>query len=283
VTTDLDSILSGGGAAAPAPETTEPTSPTPDADLPQPNSVAVPEGEAEPQGDERGMVPLAALQESRGKVKRYTEQVADFERRLKESNEHAERRFNDLIARLQPQQQQPQQPQEEPDFWADPKAAIQSWLAPVVGQLQSSTEQRFDVVTRSLAEQHLGADKVKAAEDAFVNAAKAGQVDQSDWLRVKDAPNRYAAAVKWHNDQAIKAELQQAGGDLGSLREKIKAEILAELETQQGTGTAPAPANNGAAPRPVMPTNLASARNVGVRSGPAWGGPRPLADIFSRK
>jgi hypothetical protein len=275
VTTDLDSILSGDGAPAPAPEV------TPEVKTAEPAQAEPqqPEGEAEPQGDERGMVPLAALQESRGKVKRYTEQVADFERRLKESSEQAERRFNDLVARLQPQQQQPQQPQEEPDFWADPKAAIQSWLAPVVGQMQSSTEQRFDVVTRSLAEQHLGADKVKAAEDAFVNAVKLGQVDVSDYNRVKDAPNRYAAAVKWHNEQAIKTELQQAGGDLGSLREKIKAEILAELN--QGDGTVPA--SNGAAPRPVMPTNLASARNVGVRSGPAWGGPQPLADIFARK
>jgi hypothetical protein len=281
--TDLDSILSGQGAAAPAPETTEPTPKQETAPTQEGEGLTTDTGgggEAEPQGDERGMVPLAALQESRGKVKRYTEQVADFERRLKESNEHAERRFNDLVARLQPQQQQPQQPQEEPDFWADPKAAIQSWLAPVVGQMQSSTEQRFDVVTRSLAEQHLGADKVKAAEDAFVNAVKSGQVDVSDYNRVKDAPNRYAAAVSWHNDQAIKAELQQAGGDLGSLREKIKAEILAELETQQGTGTAPA--TTGAA-RTAMPTNLASARNVGVRSGPAWGGPQPLADIFARK
>jgi hypothetical protein len=275
VTTDLDSILPGG-AVAPEPEVT-PEVKTAEAPQAEPQQ---PEGEAEPQVDERGMVPLAALQESRGKVKRYTEQVAAFEQRLKESNEQAERRFNDLVARLQPQQQQPQQPQEEPDFWADPKAAIQSWLAPVVGQLQSSTEQRFDVVTRSLAEQHLGADKVKAAEDAFVNAVKAGQVDVSDYNRVRDAPNRYAAAVKWHQDQAIKAELQQAGGDLGSLREKIKAEILAELN--QGDNNT-APATNGAAPRPVMPTNLASARNVGVRSGPAWNGPLPLADIFSRK
>jgi hypothetical protein len=226
VTTDLDSILPGG-AVAPEPEVT-PEVKTAEAPQAEPQQ---PEGEAEPQVDERGMVPLAALQESRGKVKRYTEQVAAFEQRLKESNEQAERRFNDLVARLQPQQQQPQQPQEEPDFWADPKAAIQSWLAPVVGQLQSSTEQRFDVVTRSLAEQHLGADKVKAAEDAFVNAVKAGQVDVSDYNRVRDAPNRYAAAVKWHQDQAIKAELQQAGGD----------------------------------------------------PGPAWNGPLPVADIFSRK
>lgn len=34
--------------------------------------------------------------------------------------------------------------------------------------------------------------------------------------------------------------------------------------------------------RPVFPSNIAGARNVGVRSGPVWSGPAPLQDIFDR-
>ena len=35
-------------------------------------------------------------------------------------------------------------------------------------------------------------------------------------------------------------------------------------------------------PAPVFPSNLAGARNVGSRSGPAWSGPPSLDDIFDR-
>lgn len=38
------------------------------------------------------------------------------------------------------------------------------------------------------------------------------------------------------------------------------------------------------APMPqVFPSNLAGARNVGSRSGPAWSGPTPIKDIFDRR
>jgi hypothetical protein len=32
----------------------------------------------------------------------------------------------------------------------------------------------------------------------------------------------------------------------------------------------------------VMPSNIAGARNVGSRTGPAWSGPPSLQDIFAR-
>lgn len=35
-------------------------------------------------------------------------------------------------------------------------------------------------------------------------------------------------------------------------------------------------------PQPVFPTNIAAARNVGGRKGPAWTGPTPIGDIFDR-
>ena len=60
-------------------------------------------------------------------------------------------------------------------------------------------------------------------------------------------------------------------------RERVRAELLAELGTQQATAE---PATTVPA---VMPSNLAGARNVGSRSsGPAYAGPTPLSDIFDR-
>ena len=87
-----------------------------------------------------------------------------------------------------------------------------------------------------------------------------------------NSPNRYAAAVQWHKRQQVAAEI---GDDPVAFREKVKAELLAEL--QQKTET-----EQPAQPAPVMPSNLATNRNVGARSGPAWGGPPTLGDIFKR-
>jgi hypothetical protein len=118
-----------------------------------------------------------------------------------------------------------------------------------------------------------GADKVKEAEEAFVQAVQSRTLEVADYHKVVNSPNRYAAAVEWHKRQTA---LKEIGDDPASYKERLKAELLAEL--QQGQP----PANNAAAAVPVMPSNLATARNVGSRSGPAWGGPTPLNDIFKR-
>ena len=73
----LDSILSGEGAPASEPQAAAPA--TPETTQEQPQGQPEPASNDEPQTDERGMVPVAALQAERQKAKRYTEQVAEFQ------------------------------------------------------------------------------------------------------------------------------------------------------------------------------------------------------------
>lgn len=117
-------------------------------------------------------------------------------------------------------------------------------------------------------------EAVDAAEQAFIDAVKGQTLDPADYDKVLKAPNRYAAAVEWHKREQQRAEF----ADPAALRDKLKAEILAELQggnQQQGQQAQQAAR--------VMPSNLAGERNVGNRSGPAWSGPQSLNDIFDRR
>ena len=54
----------------------------------------------------------------------------------------------------------------------------------------------------------------------------------------------------------------------------MREKVLAEL--QQGDG------QQAQQRQAAMPSNFASARNVGSRAGPAWSGPASIQDIFKR-
>lgn len=97
-----------------------------------------------------------------------------------------------------------------------------------------------------------------------VNPAAAGE-----YQAIMQSRHPYGTLVEWHKKREA---AQEIGDDPAAYRERLKAELLAEMQS--------APA--ASAPTPVMPSNLAGARNVGSRSGPAWSGPQPLNDIFDR-
>lgn len=123
MTTPLDTILSGQGTPAPEKETTQVT---------QPETGTQPEAGSEPEAPSEGgkSVPIEALHAERQKTKRYTEQIADFDRKLTESNTAWERRINQLMERVAPQP-------EKPDFFVDPDAAVRAAIGPVVQQISS--------------------------------------------------------------------------------------------------------------------------------------------------
>lgn len=269
MSTDLESILSGQ-ASTPAPETR--TEPQPETTQ-EPQGTVEPSSESDPQADERGHVPVAALQAEREKGrKKYTDAVTDFEKRFSEADQRWQQRFDQLVGNLtRPQQPQPEQPA-TPDYWEDPAAFVQHGarqaVAPVMSQIQG--------LQRGMAEMQFKPEVVAEAEQAFNAAAAAGNIDPAVHARINNSPNPWAAAVQWHQQQTAMAEI---GSDPAAYKAKLAEEIRAQLmaEIQQGQQ---APAAQRAAP--VMPSNFATGRNVGARSGPAWSGPPSLDDIFKR-
>lgn len=267
----LESILSGERETAPAPEVTNPT--------PQPETTEQPQGQPDPsssddpQPDETGKVPLAALHAERSKVKRYTEQVAEFQTKLEQQNAQWEQRFSQIIGAMQqPRQAQPEA-KPAPEIWDDPNAYVRSQAMEMVSPLR----QQMLAMARQVAEIQFQPDAVKAAEEAFNRAAAAGQIDPEIHRRINASPNPFAAAVQWHQHTTTMAEIgSDPAAYKAKLRDELKAEIMAELNPsgQQPAGTQPAQ---------PMPSNFAAARNAGTRAGPAWSGPPTLDDIFRRK
>lgn len=263
----LDSLLSGGGNA---PETEEKEVATQVLDEGDGQKQEQIEAE-QPEGQQgQRMVPHEALHAEKQKVKRYTEEVADFRKQLSGTNAAWERRMADLVKAVTPKQEAPP----KPDWFENPEVATQHAVQSTVSPQFEQINQQLLAIARDNAETRFTPEVVSTAEQEFIKALQSQTLDPADYQKVVSSPNRYAAAVQWHKQQQAKAEI---GDDPAAFRAKLEAEILAK----HGLTTEGAAAEVPAQPKaPVMPSNLAGARNVGSRSGPAWSGPPSLQDIF---
>jgi hypothetical protein len=265
--TDLESILAGRDGA-PAPENETPVEATKEA---QEQPAEAPEAEAPSDGDKPGTVPHAALAKEREKVKRYTEQVAEFERKLAEQDARWAQRFEQLTASLQPKPQAPQ----APDFWEAPEQAMDYRLNQALTPVQQALQSQREEFSRMMAIEKFGEGAINEAYQALAGLKAANPAEfQAAYSKVMSSPHPFGSLVNWHAQQKTLSEI---GTDPEAYREKIKAEILAEMQANGGQPGALA------APAAAMPSNFATARNVGTRAGPAWAGPTPLADIFASR
>jgi hypothetical protein len=263
----LDNILASR-ETVPAQETQDQTTQAAEVTEAESTEQATETTEGEPSKD--GKPPIGAIRQAEREkaTKRYTEQVADFDKRLAETNAAWDRRFTQLLETVKPKAE----PQPAPDIFENPSAFVHQQ---VNGPL---TEMRQVLMhnSRLIAEQRHSDDAVQAADDAFSRAVAARSIDPSDYQRVMNSPNPYDAAVKWHKRQQAQAEI---GDDPAAFRTKVEAEIRAKLEQEAQNGQTEQTTQTQ---QRVMPSNLAAARNVGSRAGPTWGGPKPLNDIFKR-
>src|SRR5690349_1999035 len=121
--TDLDNILSGQGDAAPenTPENTATQVVTEGQQAGGEQQADVTE-----QGEQQGqkMVPHEALHAEKQKTKRYTEEVSSLRSEIAERDAAWERR----IAQLMEAQKPKQEPQQKPDWYENPDAALQHGL-----------------------------------------------------------------------------------------------------------------------------------------------------------
>lgn len=286
MTRDLDEILSG---AEPAQETStaEPIAqveaPSEPQDQGQPRAAdgkfaskasdaieqqaqATVEGTAPQAERQHGMVPQPALHAARETAKTERDRADRLERQLAE--------LTGKVSVLTTMRDQPQPQAEQPkpkDFWEDPDNYVQTAVAPIQQQME---RQRLDF-SKALAMRDHGEETLKSAFDAFGEAVRSDPSAQHEYKRIMASAHPYDELVSWHKRTSALSEI---GADPNAYRERVKAELMAELGLAAGTP----PATAAASPSPVMPSNLAGARNVGTRSGPAWSGPKPLNDIFDR-
>lgn len=228
----------------------------------------------EPSGDgegRQGFVPQQALHAEKQKVKRYTEQVGEFEKTLgtvREQNAALTRQVTELLQRIPQQKTEQQQP---PDQFEDFPGATRHVVQPEFQRI----EQQLLAIAKDTAITRFTEEKVNEAEQAFISAMQSQKLDPADFQKVVHSPNRYAAAVQWHQRHLAQAEI---GDDPAAFKAKVEAELREKIkaELQQGDGQQTLERT-----APVMPSNFSGVRNAGSRSGPAWSGPPSLNDIFS--
>lgn len=238
------------------PETTE----APEASESQAQETTQGEGNA----NQQKMVPHEALHAEKQKVKRYTEQVASFEQTLKERDDAWERRFNQMLEKLGPNPEQAPQA----DWYADPQAAFQQGLTQAVSPIEQKLANFEFQIMRMSAEQRYGADKIREFEAYAEEAAKRGDPEiRALAVEMRASSDPIGVGLKWYEKKTFDPEAERK-----RIAEEERQKVLEEMKLQQ-TQTP----NVG-----VMPSNLAGARNVGSRSGPNWGGPPSLQDIFKR-
>jgi hypothetical protein len=256
MTTSLDSILSGADAAASA-DATAPE-PTANADAPAPRA---PDSETR----EPANVPVAALREERDKGrKRYTEAVESFERKLAEQNAAWEWRMEQLAGALRGGQQPQQALAHSP---TDPDQAVDRRIAVALQPVAASQQLIMERMSQQFALQSHGAEAVQAAYGALEAHIKQDpRAALGDYQRIMSSHDPWSELVRWHGKESV---LREIGDDPAAYRARLKAELLEELGV------------HGARRTPLLPTNLAGARNAGPRE-PAWGGPLQLQDIFDR-
>lgn len=217
------------------------TQPTPAAAQPQPI-------EDDP-SEEASAAPSTPTQEHRVPVKELQEERQKRQEAMRRADELAERlaRLEGAFSATQPRA--PQQPQPQaPDFFEDPSGFVNHAVQPLAQQQQEMREQ----FSQMLAIRDHGQDKVQAAYAEMAQAIKSDPQTRFDYQRIMASPHPYDELVKWHGR---KQALNEIGEDPAAYRERLKQELLAEL---QASSPAPAAAAS-TAPNPASIPSLTRA------------------------
>lgn len=247
---ELDQVLNGDPTPGEPMGDPQPQDPTPQDPAPaDPAPEPAPAPAAPPAAThEAKTVPLDALEAERKQRKDWKEKALRLEGEL---------------AAYQ-RQQQVQQPQADPEP-VDPLAAVQNQVL----------NERFNMSEMIARRDYQDLDEKLAIFE------KAAQANPALAAQLRTQPHPW----DWMYKEAQKLQLmQEIGENPASYREKLKAELLAELGQPQAQAPAPAPAAAAPAPAPAaqIPQSLATARSAGARSAPAWSGPSTLDSILGK-
>lgn len=243
---DFETIFDGKQPAEPQAEPAPTTAPEPQAepqDAPkgepqEPASADAANGEPPSPGNEKN-VPLAALEAVRKEKTDWKEKAIRYEEQLKQLQE-----------RQQAPQQQPQQPQRD--------------LTPH----EIAFNERLNTSELLAREKHPDMDEKLAAWTAAA--------DKNPALGAELLNQRHPWEYVYQQGARLLA-MQEIGDDPAAFKERMRQELLAEMQAQPAATAQPAPAPASAA---ALPTSLATARSTAGRSAAAYTGPRPFDELF---
>lgn len=226
---DMDDVFNANGtdaeqgqAAQPAPVVEAQPAPQP---APEPQGV-IEGAPPAPVVEEQRHVPISAILDEREKRQQYQREAEEL-RRWKAEREAQE-------------QTKPK------DFYEDPDG----YLRNVQQQQQHAIwNERLNMSEMMAVNKH-GDETVTQAADAFKQAAAKNPALVHEFTQQRDP---YGFVVQWHKRNAALTEI---GEDPAAYKERIRTELMAELQAQQ-----PAPAVQQSAPR--IPGSLSQAPSAG--------------------
>lgn len=170
---------------------------------------------------------------------------------------------------------EPKAPDLESEFYSNPVAFVQKQLATTDVDAKL-TKFRVDVSEHYARKAHVDYDEKVGA---FMEAAKS---QPHLWQQMQGAAS--PAEFAYDYGSAF-LEAQEFGGDLKAYKDKLRADILAEIQAGnaavgESQHAAPGVAQRQPPVRPPIPKSNASARGSGATSTPAWSGPRSLDEIL---
>jgi hypothetical protein len=118
-----------------------------------------------------------------------------------------------------------------------------------------------------------GEEAVNAAYEALDTAMKADpRLDAEIKARLQTSRDPFGEIVRWHKTQSERNAPQDVEAEV----ERRLAERLAQMNGGY------APQSQPYAPQQPYPSNFANSRNAGGKQSQAWGGPKPLSEVFGR-
>ena len=215
----------------------------------QPEPVDTGDNEASPpdadQSNDGPYVPRRALEDERRKRQEYEQQIQQMNRWMEQ------------------QQQQYQQPAPEapqmPDPWTDPEAAMQWQRQQMEQQFEQRLAQREqqEMQQRVVFSEHLVKQQHEDYDQVTELFAQAAQSDPRLFQSMISHPMPAQYAYEVGKQMQL---MQDVGSDPQAYRERIKAEILAEMQGEQTPGNTPRQ------PSAPVPKSLASKTNAQPRN-----------------
>jgi len=196
--------------------------------------------DAPPASEDTPHVPRKALEDERRKRQQLEQELAQ----MRQTQQH-------------PQHQQAPQEQHQ--------------LPPEVFLQQQIVNERLNMSEMIVRQQHDDVDTVieRFQQEAQNNPALGAQLQSQThpW--------------KWAYDYAKRLMLMdEIGSDPEAYKQRLREQLMAELQQQQQEQSPTPAAVNPPAEKPNIPQSLATARSAAARSAPNWTGPTPLADII---
>lgn len=217
--------------------------------------------EAGPARDEQGRFAPKGVNESAPPAPdKLPQDVYEPLKAVRDENKALKEKLAEFEARLN--QPPPTPPAPPPDMFEAPE----DWQSHFGGQVvqtavqQATLNARLDMSEMMVRQNAEDFDEMK---DVFLNL-------------MKDNPQLQQQALSdphpWHKAYQIaknhKAMQELGATDVKSLEQKIREQVMAEMQAQ----VPPV--------KPGLPPTLAAEQNVGSRSGPAWSGPRSLSELL---